>query len=54
MWAGNADRESYEFGMQPLSLLTPLRTLRGHHEAITSLQLMHSGTGGAGRTQAGL
>lgn len=41
----NADPDSYEFQAHPLNLLTPLRTLRGHGEGITSLQLLASGTG---------
>ena len=45
LWAGNADPESWEFQSQALSLLTPLRTLRGHQEALTSLQLLTSTSG---------
>ena len=39
LWSGNADPDSYDFQAQPLSLLTPLRTLRGHQESVTCLQL---------------
>lgn len=42
----NADPESYEFRAQSLALLTPLRTLRGHQESVTSLQLVSGSTGG--------
>ncbi|PSC67584.1 transcription factor TFIID complex subunit Taf5-like isoform B [Micractinium conductrix] len=40
LWSGNADPDSYDFQAQPLSLLTPLRTLRGHQESVTCLQLV--------------
>ncbi|PSC67197.1 WD-40 repeat-containing [Micractinium conductrix] len=39
LWSGNAEPDSYDFQAQPLSLLTPLRTLRGHQESVTCLQL---------------
>ncbi|KAL4440156.1 hypothetical protein ABPG75_003157 [Micractinium tetrahymenae] len=45
LWVANADPESYEFGAQSLALLTPLRTLRGHQESVTSLQLVSGSTG---------
>jgi hypothetical protein len=43
LWAATADPESYR--PLPLTLLTPLRTLRGHGEAVTCLQLISGSTG---------
>ncbi|KAI3431601.1 hypothetical protein D9Q98_004651 [Chlorella vulgaris] len=43
LWAAAADPESYR--PLPLTLLTPLRTLRGHGEAVTCLQLISGSTG---------
>lgn len=50
LWAATADPESYH--PLPLTLLTPLRTLRGHGEAVTCLQLI-SGSTGAHEVSAG-
>ncbi|EFN52794.1 hypothetical protein CHLNCDRAFT_138440 [Chlorella variabilis] len=54
LWSANVDpAASYYYGQAapndshrlPLTLLTPLRTLRGHQEAVTSLQLVAGSTG---------
>lgn len=54
LWAANADPDSYEFRSQSLSLLTPLRTLRGHQESVTSLQLVSGSTGVCSGGELGL
>jgi hypothetical protein len=50
LWGANVDGASlfYDPRSLPLTLLTPARTLRGHQEALTSLQLIGGSTGAPG------
>jgi hypothetical protein len=54
LWSALVDPDSYEFRSQPLSLLTPLRTLRGHQESLTCLQLVTGSSGGRELRSLGL